>query len=360
MDSSGSSSTNRPADDSASPAQRLDALRSRWQTLSGKVTLDETASSLTETASDVAGLADDILAARRRGYVFHKEWEARATALKKAWPEAQAQAQRAFDAKRRTLSNMARQTGQMVNRAAGNNAMLSSLEGNLDLLEKEIDAAGKAILSQVGAINQGISDIHWDLERVDYMLGVVESGVVKLLPDEYGVAACPANMMVGRKEKDEGVLLLTDRRLIFIHEEEKVLKKVLFFATEKETVRALRWAAPIGAVDKLDAEDKGGFLGFGEKEMLTIDFDDRAKDLPKKAVMHLIEGTENEEWRTLIMQVKTGDIEKERVKSAGKESAQPTAPMPTECPNCGAKLPPVYKGMVRIECEFCDAVVAIP
>ncbi len=279
----------------------------------------------------MAELESSILAGRRRGYAFHKEWEGQAAALKSEWPGAKQQAQRLLEGRIRTLTHQVHQVEQVLGQAAGNHALLSSLDGQLDNLTKEIEAAGKAVTGQIAAVNAGVSAIHLGLEQADFMLGIVESGVVKLFPDECGVAACSANMVLGKKENDEGVLLLTDKRLIFIHEEERVLKKVLFIVTEKETIRTLRWSAPIGAVNQLAAEDKGGFLGFGEKELLTIDFDDEAKEVPKKVVMHLTEGTENEEWRSLIMRVKTGDIESERVSSA-KAEANP-APASTPVPH---------------------------
>ena len=356
--------TSKPAGgDSDSPAARLESLRSRWQSLSTKARLNETSTALAETNTDVAELESSILASRRRGYAFHKEWEGQAAALKSEWPGAKQQAQRLLEGRIRTLTHQVHQVEQVLGQAAGNHALLSSLDSQLDNLTKEIESAGKAVTDQIAAVNAGVSAIHLGLEQADFMLGIVESGVVKLFPDECGVAACSANMVLGKKENDEGVLLLTDKRLIFIHEEERVLKKVLFIVTEKETIRTLRWSAPIGAVNQLAAEDKGGFLGFGEKELLTIDFDDEAKEVPKKVVMHLTEGTENEEWRSLIMRVKTGDIESERVSSAKAEAnpapASTPVPIPTVCPGCGANLPPVFKGMNRINCEFCGTVVAI-
>lgn len=367
MHESGATPSKPASGESSSPAAQLESLRSRWKSLSTKARLNETSTALGETNTDVAELDSSILSRRRRGYVFHNEWEAQAAMLKREWPEAKQQAQRLLESRVRNLTNQINQTEQILGRAAGNTAMLATIDGQLDTLEREIESAGKAVISQIAAVNAGISTIHWEMEQADFMLGVVESGVVKLFPDEFGVAACPANMMLGKKEKDEGVLLLTDKRLIFIHEEEKVLKKVLFVVTEKETIRKLRWEAPIGAVDKLDAEDKGGFLGFGEKETLTIEFDDKAKDVPRKVLMHLTEGTENEAWRALIMRVKTGDIESGRWKPGGNSAEPPAqsapaaaAPIPTVCPGCGASLPPVFKGMNRINCEFCGTVVAIP
>ena len=351
--------------DSDSPAARLQSLRSRWQSLSTKATLNDAASALAKTTSQILGLADEIAGLRGRGYAFHWEWEVRAAALKNEWPAAQQQAIRLLNTRARGLANLSNQAELTVRQAAGSPSKLTTLDGQLDGLERQIEAAKKEIAAQVAPFDAQVGDLAGEMEKVDFMLGVVESGVVKLFPDECGVAAFPANMVLDKKEKDEGVLLLTDKRLIFIHEEEKVLKKVLFIVTEKKTVRTLRWAAPIGAVDTLAAEDKGGFLGMGAKELLTINFDDKAKDVPKQVIMHLTQGTENETWRALIMQVKSGDIEAQRATSPTKsEGASATAAparasLPTVCPSCGAKLPPVYKGMTRMECEFCHAAIPI-
>ena len=33
--------------------------------------------------------------------------------------------------------------------------------------------------------------------------------------------------------------------------------------------------------------------------------------------------------------------------------------LPTKCPSCNAPLPPIYKGMQQVECEYCGTAVNI-
>ena len=134
------------------------------------------------------------------------------------------------------------------------------------------------------------------------------------------------------------------------------------------------WDAPIGAVTETELEDKkSGFLGMGRQEILTLRFPERTRELPSDAVLQLKGGATNEEWRSLIREVKSGQIEadmfgapspQEQLAAEVEAEAQAEAEgtekeLPTTCPGCNATLPPIYKGMQQVECDYCGTVVNI-
>ena len=150
------------------------------------------------------------------------------------------------------------------------------------------------------------------------------------------------------------MLYLTDQRVIFEQKEEVATKKVLFIATQKETVQELIFAVPVHQVEEAKASDKG-FLG--RKQLLELLFAPEA-DLGG-ALLHL-RGADNEEWVGLIGRVKSGEIANERTKPKDEEVVEQVRNVPTKCPTCGATLAAdLARGMHEITCEYCGSVIRI-
>jgi uncharacterized Zn-finger protein len=61
----------------------------------------------------------------------------------------------------------------------------------------------------------------------------------------------------------------------------------------------------------------------------------------------------------LIRRVKTGQLDAERVEAPEGEAGEEisSADLPTVCPSCGGKLPPIFKGMHEVTCEYCGTLV---
>ena len=126
------------------------------------------------------------------------------------------------------------------------------------------------------------------------------------------------------------------------------------------------WHSPIGAVDELESEDQKKFLK--RKEMLTLRFSERTRDTPGDVTLQLV-GADNETWTSLIRRTKSGQIDAERfgapppeeqlVAEIEAEVKESDEELPTQCPNCNAPLPQVFKGMKQLECDYCGAVVNI-
>ncbi|MGC9346876.1 MAG: hypothetical protein ACP5JG_01955, partial [Anaerolineae bacterium] len=202
-----------------------------------------------------------------------------------------------------------------------------------------------------------------ELREVERLLEALDSAKFDLYPDEHAIAACEATWTSDAQEP-EGMLFLTNARLIFEQREEVATKKILFVTTEKKLVQEKLWESPIGAVEELEAEDQRAFLR--RKEMLTLRFSERTRETPGDITLRL-KGTDNETWRSLIRRAKSGEIEAERfgTPSPGEqlaaqieqESAEADKEIPTVCPNCNAPLPPIYKGMNQVVCDYCGSTI---
>lgn len=345
-----------PAQD---PAEKTNALRTRWETLHQRSLLPNSLAVLERLDKNVAGLETDIAALRARGYRYSRGWEERARAIKRQWPAQRLAARRLFDEESKTLQKKAQDIGNLLTQAARSPAIMVKVEQHLDTLEPLVASAEARIKQAVGVTEDGIGALEKEVQQAVFLLDHLDSAQFKLYPDEEGVAACRAQWLKGREEP-EGILFLTNQRLLFEQREDKAAKKVLFITTQKEMVQEMLWQAPVGAVATLSAEDKGGFLGFGVKETLTLEFADNARDIDHTITLRFKDNADNEGWQSLIRRVQSGQIESERHLAAGQAPAAHPAPLPTACPACGAKLPAIFKGMRQIECEFCHTMVSLP
>lgn len=346
---------------SPEPAEKLAALRTRWETIHQRSLLPNSLALLERLDKGVAGLATDIAAVRSRGYRYGRGWEARADTLRKQWPAQRLAARRLFDEQSKTLQKKAQDVGGLLTQAARSPGLQAKVEQHLAAIEPLVASAEARIKQTVAVTEDGIAALEKELGQAGFLLDQLDSAQFKLYPDEEGVAACNAQWLKGRDEP-EGILFLTNRRIVFEQKEERAAKKILFITTEKELVQETLWQAPVGAIANLSAEDKGGFLGFGVKEMLTLEFDDKARDIDHTITLRFKDNADNEAWQSLIRRVQSGQIEAERHQTPGQGATPPPAstPLPTVCPACGAKLPVIFKGMRQIECEFCNTMVPLP
>ena len=183
--------------------------------------------------------------------------------------------------------------------------------------------------------------------------------------------AVPANWKKpGDKDGVEGVLILTDQRLIFEQKEEVATKKMLFITTEKQKVQALQWAVPVTQIEKATGSSRGLM---GKDDFLTITlaegaglagpegqalYDEMGRPL-RTTDLHL-KGEKGEAWQAFIGRVKSGEIAKERTVPVDAAAVETVANAPTKCPNCGATITQkVMRGQTEINCEFCGSVIRL-
>jgi hypothetical protein len=360
-----SPATPSPAD---TRAQQLASARTRWERLAGMVALGALFDQLSSVTSEIDGLDNEIAKLRARGYRFGRTMEERAAILKSRWPQQKASANRLLQDQRSVLQNAANETQRLLGQAERNTGLLDTVDSRLWALENQISEAQRNVQGVFISTEQGVNALQGEMRQVRAMLDALDSASFDLLPDEHGVAVCKAQW-VSDNQQPEGMLFLTDSRLIFEQREERVIKRKLF-SSEKELVQEKLWDTPVGAIAELQMDDKkSGLFGLKRQELLTLSFVERTRELPSDATLHLKGGATNEAWLTLIRQVKSGQVAADLFGAPSPqellaaqteaEAAQPDAELPTRCPACNATLPPIYKGMKQVECQYCGTIVNI-
>jgi hypothetical protein len=317
---------------------------------------------VTSTIDEVDHTLSDI---RARGYRFGRDWESKLSTLKERWPGQRNEARRLLEDERRILRDAARDAERTLERAQRDARLVDDAESRIDALESNISRAERRVRQTFDATWEQTLALRQELREAESLLEALDSAQFDLYPDEHAIAVCEATWTSDAQEP-EGMLFLTDARLIFEQRQEVATKKILFVTTEKELIQEKLWESPIGAVEELEAEDERAFLR--RKELLTLRFSERTRELPGDITL-LLKGADNETWRSLIRRAKSGEIEAERFGAPApeerleaeiqRESVDDDKEVPTVCPNCNAPLPPIFKGMNQVVCDYCGTTVNI-
>lgn len=342
-----------------SPQAAYADLSRRWERLAKRGSLDSAMRGMNALGKQVAELPEAVALVRRRGYQFANHLEADADTVTHAWPRAKRLAKRSHRGLTRDLVKAVAAGEQILAKADGQPSLFDDVERAFDKFEREVQSAEKKLAEPLAEIRANVATIKKTLRAITKTVDTLAESGFELYPDE-GVVAVRLVETVGRNEV-EGILFLTDKRIIFEKREKRATKKRLFITVESEIISEVVWEAPVGAIAKSSAEDKGGFLGFKVKDLLLLTFADGAGDVPEQVALQFMQQRDNEFWaQILIPEVASGAIDQQRVAGeAEAEDAWDPTTLPTTCSNCMATLPPIFKGMHQVKCEFCGTLTNI-
>jgi hypothetical protein len=353
-----------PGSSAAQPiTDDVSALQTKVGWLQESARLAKVRDSIEDVQSNVKGMAQRIATLRTRGYVFEKDLENQATAFVESWellcPNIQTQINIQSNSLMNSLRPIEMQMPQLAS-AANNPAMarglLTSLQASVGQLESQVSAAEHAINGMYDKFNNQVYATNKHLDEVDYMLTQVAEATFKLLPTEAGIAAVKAVWCKsGKEQKDdpEGVLFLTDQRLLFEQKEEIATKKVLFVVTEKKKVQNLMLEAPVALAEKVDTSKEGLMKN---EDHIQISFGSGAP--VQMAHFHIWQ--ENAAWQALINRAKTKDFDAGRAVAVDQAAAEKVKAAPSQCPSCGGNINTVIlRGMDSIKCEYCGFVIRL-
>lgn len=357
------SSTPSPAEQAKS---NLNLLRSRWNGVASRGSLNSMASEIETLGRKITSVANTIKDLRQRGYAFGRGWEERSASLTSGWPGQRSVAERMITTQANILRGAAQQVDVSMNRATTNPlALLSEAERRVESYEAEVERSEKMIRGAFSDSADKANDLTSELEAAKFAVEKIDAASFKLEPEENIYIAARAEWLEG-PDKPDGYFFLTDRRVIFEQNEEVAAAKVLFITTKKEKVQKMLWAFPVGAIEEIKSEDRGGVFGLGAKELVLLNFADAPHNMPLNNTVHVKDGATNDVWNKAIMSVKSGQIEQERFGAKAAPAASPagaetkqTIQAPTVCPACGGKLPQAFKGMNQLTCEYCGMAVNI-
>jgi predicted nuclease with TOPRIM domain len=339
----------------------IQGLQSSLQELQSSVRLTEVRDGLEDLTSSLNGLDRRVKALRERGYAFEKQLEGTALDFQKQWsglaPKLEAQIEK--EASSLTLSLRPLET--QITAVAGDSAppvnlsaRVKGLKSQVETLEGRVEAVEKNIQGGYDQFQNEVRKLEYHLDKLEWTLTELSEASFQLLATESGIMAVKAVWAKsGKQEKDdpEGVLYLTDQRLLFEQKEKVATKKVLFVATEKKQIQELLWEVPVVLVEEVKAR-KEGFLN--KDDYIELRFTSGA---PFDS-LHLHIWQRGDEWVAFIQRAKAGDFDQSRAIPIDKAVAEKVKNAPTKCPSCGGTIKQVIlRGMDSITCEFCGEVI---
>jgi len=341
----------------------IQSIQSSMASLQLEVRLSSLRDSVEDLQTKVNNQAQRIRDLRSRGYVFGKELENQANSLAQQWAAVHPSVSSQIESQAMTLQmEMHRIEGQFGQLAAhsadpvGARPLVLQMQSLINTMRSNASAASNSIHGMFNKLEEQVRQFETALTEIDWTLTQLAEASFRLLPTEGAIAAVKAVWVQGVKENDtdpKGVLYLTDQRLLFEQKQEIATKKVLFITTEKKKVQELKLESPITQIGDVKPS-KRGLLG--HEDHLDVSF---SAEVPYAVAHWHIDGQDCNRWAGLLGRAKSGDFERDRAVALDQASVEKVAAAPTVCPNCGAALPPVLRGMDSIKCEFCGKVTRL-
>ncbi len=341
--------------------QQLASLRRKFDSTREDAGFEDISRELGELTAAVNSLPNDVEEIRSRGYAFRSYLENKAEVLNKNWDDIRRDAQRAIDDERQRLRRELYEIENKVDGAedSGGGFMkkvtvnLDGIESEVDELESRVSAAERRIRNSYETMGNDINSTIRQIEQINWFMDEKDEASFEFLAGEAVFLVAKAEWVVtGKGKKDpDGLLYLTDQRLLF-EQKETTGKKLGLFGGKKE--QELEWELPLTTIDTVEYENKGLM---GGKDMLNFTLGSGA---PFPTLTIEVKGSaDNKFWVKQIQRMKTGEASDERAIEPDAELVEALRNAPTSCHVCGATLPKIMQGQLQVECEYCGAVVRL-
>ena len=339
------------------------SLESNLNDLRNGVRMSDIRDHVEDLGSSINGMDRRIASLRNRGYAFNKDLEEKATDFSNEWENLAPDIKREIEKETRTLKNSLRSLEPKVTRLAGRSGSSSALRAEIDkaehlisALKSRVEAAERSIRGNYDGFNSRVQSVQHILNKVEWMMKELSESSFDLLATESGVMAVKAVWAEDGKERKndpEGVLFLTDQRLIFEQKEEVATKKVLFITTKKELVQKMLWQVPVELIEQTKAS-KEGFMN--KDDFIKVQF---SGDAPFDTVyLHIWQSGET--WKSLLKKARTKDFNNDRAIKISEEISEKVKNAPTKCPSCSGSITQVVmRGMDSVTCEYCGTVIRL-
>ena len=321
------------------------ALQGEINELQDEMMLKDVREDLEELENDVRSLERELANVRAKGYAIEKHLEADLAVLVSQWERIKGNAEKMLVHQSGLLSGqmqtVQKQQADLVGRSDNLSAarpQYLQIKSAIASAEAQADAASDTVLAQYEAYAEEVEDFDSHLEWVLWMLDALATASFQLLATESGVAATEAVWYRPNAEPENGILFLTDQRLIW---EDRVGDFELKFELPHSQIEEVR----IEGATEAHGEQLFFKLGSGAPLPQT-------RFEPAQAV--------GEAWLKMVGRARAGDYHSDRAVEIDPEELARVASAPVQCPNCGASFTaPVLRGQTEIVCEYCRVVTRL-
>lgn len=352
-------------------AMTVDEVKSALSSLGFTVSNLRRDATLSGLTSEVGQMSQDLNKQKTRlkelrdqGYVFDDEMEKKIAANSASWmriqPTVQSEIRRkAADLKPEMdeINDTMTRLELLADRPGSAENGLKRAKVLVDSLSSEVETATQAIRSRYSSIYNDISAFNSRLQFLEWMMGELNQASFDLLATEAPVSAAKVRWYHDGKEdkKDpEGILFLTDQRLVLELHETIVKKKVLFVTTDSESVRKLQFETPVAYVEKTEPFQEGLLKG---ESHLRLHFTSQG---PYDHTQFRFLSGSNKDFAEDIRRIQSGELLRNRTEEVDQEALERVKNAPSQCPSCGGTIQQkILRGQEEITCEYCGFVIRL-
>ena len=339
----------------------VDSARSDLSTLIQDSSLSTVKDEYSDLDTKIANFGLRIQQIRDRKYAFNKIVEDQGKEFQKQWTAKKFMIQSQINTEANNLRMGLRPLETRVSSlqvSLGAASLVRTVKNDIENYKSRINSSESSTRALFDGIKTEVEKVSAQLDKVESTLDNVESASFGFLPGESVVMAVKAVWTRDNNKEDkddpEGILFLTDQRMIFEQKEEIATKKVLFVTTEREKVQKLLFEVPVVSIETVKAEKHGLFKNEDWLEMVMA-----SGSFARDVSLHL-DGQDCNEWQKLITRVKTKDIDSDRAIAVDQAAVEKARSAPSQCPFCGGAITkPVLRGQDTITCDFCGKSIRL-
>lgn len=339
----------------------IESAKRDFNSLLSDSSLNSVRDEFSDIDTKIANLGLRIQKIRDRKYLYNKICEKQGAEYQKQWATKKFTIQNRIETEARNLQTTIRPLEMRVSGlriGAASPAIVQSVQSDIDRFKTRVSSAESAIRELFDGLKDEVDKLGSQLDLVEFTLDNSEAASFGFLPGEGVIMAVKAVWTRDNKKEDkddpEGILFLTDQRLLFEQKEEIATKKVLFVTTEREKVQKLQFETPVVSIESVKATKQGLFKNEDWIEMVLA-----SGSFSRDVKLHL-DGQDCEEWQKLITKAKTKDFDTDRTVAVDQAAVEKVKAAPSQCPNCGGAITkPVLRGQDTITCEFCGNVIRL-
>lgn len=340
--------------------QDISSAELEYRNLIDKVNLKSVRDRFSTLETEINNLPTRVQKIRDRKYAFNRVLEEQARSFQRQWAVKRSAILSQITQESAALQNQLRPLEMRVKAlslASTPAATVKSVRSDLSTFSSKVSAAESTVTNMFDDLENEVGAVKTQLLRIEKALEYCETACFGFLPTESIVRAVKATWTRDEKkdkEDPEGILFLTDQRLIFEQREEIATKKVLFITTERKKVQELEFEVPVFSIASVKATRQGMLKN---EDWLDLEFESGA--FARSAKLHL-DGQNCNEWQALINQAKSRELDGDRALAVDEAAVAKVNSAPVICPSCGGTLSrPVLRGMQTITCDFCGRVIKL-
>ncbi len=293
-------------------AVKINQLKQTLEGLTERLELPDLTEAVESLIDDVKKLPEKLREIRDRGFLFEVELENKVDELVRQQNELEDQLKAVIEKHipilRETVDQAKQQFANLENHTAlAQQKHIPNIENLLTESGEKLDAAAGPITELRDKLSTAISQINSRFYQINWMMEQKEEASFDFQPNEAVFLAAKAEWVATGKGKQDpdGILFLTDQRMIF-EQKEKVGKKLGMFGGKEE--QEVEWEFPISAIEGVETENKG-LLGGKDMLHLTLGAESRYP----KITLEVKGGADNKFWAEQIQRVVSGAINSDRI-----------------------------------------------